>query len=110
MATFRLAETYDPRVLSRWSPFGISGDRRRAREVHTKAFDVGCEGAREHRAHIERFRVVFRVQSFQTAGEDDSSGPWERSHRTLSSIWQDSPSAPAVLVTVARQSAVRSGA
>jgi hypothetical protein len=47
IATFRLAETYDPRVLGQWRALGIAGDRGRARDLYARALDRGYEAARE---------------------------------------------------------------
>jgi hypothetical protein len=40
-ATFMLAETYDPLVLSTWSTFGTRADSAKARELYTQAYAAG---------------------------------------------------------------------
>jgi hypothetical protein len=45
-AAFRLAETYDPRVLQSWRARGISGDRTKARELYERAQAGGIEDAK----------------------------------------------------------------
>jgi hypothetical protein len=46
-ATFRLAETYDPLVLSIWRTYGTRGDATRARELYAKAYDGGIKAAKD---------------------------------------------------------------
>jgi hypothetical protein len=45
-ATFMLAETYDPRVLSTWNAMGTSADPAKARELYAKAYAGGIAEAR----------------------------------------------------------------
>ncbi len=40
-ATFMLAETYDPLVLSTWSTFGTRANSAKARELYTQAYAAG---------------------------------------------------------------------
>jgi hypothetical protein len=40
-AAFQLAETYDPRQLSRWRAFGIRGDWDRAQALYLQAQRAG---------------------------------------------------------------------
>jgi hypothetical protein len=46
-ATFRLAETYDPLVLSSWGTYGTRGDATKARELYAKAYDGGIKVAKD---------------------------------------------------------------
>ncbi len=46
-ATFRLAETYDPLVLSTWRTYGTRGDATKARELYAKAYDGGIKSAKD---------------------------------------------------------------
>jgi len=46
-AVFRLAETYDPRVLSQWRQRGIAGDIAKAQELYARAYQHGVEQAKE---------------------------------------------------------------
>jgi TPR repeat protein len=42
-ASFAIAETYDPRVLSHWNVYGTRGDAAKAREFYAKAAAGGIE-------------------------------------------------------------------
>jgi hypothetical protein len=44
-ASFALAETYDPYVLSRWGTYGTRGDASKARELYEKAMAGGIQEA-----------------------------------------------------------------
>jgi hypothetical protein len=57
-ASFRLAETYDPLVLSTWRIYGTQGDTTKARELYAKAFDGGIKAAKD------------RSDALQTAGSE----------------------------------------
>jgi hypothetical protein len=46
-ASFAIAETYDPRVLSGWKAYGTRGDAAKAREFYAKAAAGGIEEARD---------------------------------------------------------------
>jgi DNA-binding ferritin-like protein (Dps family) len=46
-ASFALAETYDPLVLSTWGTYGTRGDPTRARELYAKAHAGGVKNAQE---------------------------------------------------------------
>jgi TPR repeat protein len=46
-AIFALAETYDPRMLSRWNVYGTRGDLSKARELYERAAAVGIVEAKE---------------------------------------------------------------
>ncbi|KAB2918473.1 MAG: hypothetical protein F9K29_07845 [Hyphomicrobiaceae bacterium] len=45
MATFALAETYDPNMLAAWGTRGVAADVARARALYTKALDLGVSKA-----------------------------------------------------------------
>jgi len=57
-ASFRLAETYDPLVLSTWGTYGTRGDATKARELYAKAYDGGIKAAKD------------RSDALQTAGSE----------------------------------------
>lgn len=46
-ASFMLAETYDPAVLSAWGTYGTRGEVAKARELYAKAHRGGIRGAKE---------------------------------------------------------------
>jgi hypothetical protein len=46
-ASFMLAETYDPLVLSTWKTFGTRGDVIKARELYAKALAGGIQEAKD---------------------------------------------------------------
>ena len=46
-ASFMLAETYDPRILSGWRTYGTRGDASKAREFYTRAVAGGIAGAKD---------------------------------------------------------------
>jgi hypothetical protein len=46
-ASFALAETYDPFILSRWGTYGTRGDAMKARELYAKAHVGGIQEAKE---------------------------------------------------------------
>ena len=47
VAAFRLAETYDPRILTQWKAHGTTGDPDRARQLYSRALTAGFEPAKE---------------------------------------------------------------
>jgi hypothetical protein len=47
LASFTLAETYDPAVLSTWQTLGTRGDPKKARELYAKAHAGGFQGAQD---------------------------------------------------------------
>jgi TPR repeat protein len=49
-ASFAIAETYDPRVLSHWNVYGTRGDVAKAREFYAKAAAGGIEEAKDRLA------------------------------------------------------------
>jgi TPR repeat protein len=52
-ASFAIAETYDPRVLSGWKTYGTRGDVVKAREFYAKA---AAGGIKEAKARLESLR------------------------------------------------------
>ena len=46
-ASFALAETYDPIVLSKWGTFGTRGEATKAQELYTKAQAGGIQEAND---------------------------------------------------------------
>jgi hypothetical protein len=46
-ASFMLAETYDPLVLSAWKTYGTRGDVTKARELYAKALAGGIQEAKD---------------------------------------------------------------
>jgi hypothetical protein len=46
-ASFALAETYDPRILSSWGTYGTRGDASKARELYAKAMVGGIQVAKD---------------------------------------------------------------
>jgi hypothetical protein len=46
-ASFALAETYDPRILSAWGTYGTRGDATKARELYAKAHAGGVQEAKD---------------------------------------------------------------
>ena len=52
-ASFMLAETYDPVILSAWGTYGTRGEAAKARELYTKA-QVG--GIREAKDRLDALR------------------------------------------------------
>jgi len=51
-AAFQLAETYDPRQLSRWRAYGIRGDWAKAQALYLRALDGGIIEAKDRIAPI----------------------------------------------------------
>jgi hypothetical protein len=47
LASFTLAETYDPVILSQWGTYGTRGDTSKARELYARAHARGIQQARE---------------------------------------------------------------
>ena len=46
-ASFMLAETYDPNILSAWGTYGTRGEATKARELYAKAHAGGIQEAKE---------------------------------------------------------------
>lgn len=53
-ASFMLAETYDPAVLSAWGTYGTRGEAAKARELYAKAQRGGIPGAKERLDALHR--------------------------------------------------------
>jgi hypothetical protein len=53
-ALYKLAETYDPRMLAQWGVRGIKGDPAKARDLYTKALQGGVVEARDRLGDIDR--------------------------------------------------------
>jgi len=51
-ASFMLAETYDPLVLSRWKTYGTRSDETKARELYAKALAGGIQEAKDRSAAL----------------------------------------------------------
>ena len=62
-ASFALAETYDPLVLSTWGTYGTRGDATKARELYAKAHAGGIQ---EAQGTTERIATVKRMTSWPT--------------------------------------------
>ncbi|MBR0801126.1 hypothetical protein JQ615_37785 [Bradyrhizobium jicamae] len=52
-ASFMLAETYDPLVLSKWKTYGTRGDVTKARELYAKALSGGVQEARDRSVALQ---------------------------------------------------------
>jgi hypothetical protein len=59
-ATFKLAETYDPLVLSTWRTHGTLGDATKARELYATAYDGGIKAAKDRSEALLRFENTRR--------------------------------------------------
>jgi hypothetical protein len=53
-ASFTLAETYDPLILSKWGTYGTLGDARRALDLYARAFAGGINEAKERSNALRR--------------------------------------------------------
>ncbi len=53
-ASFMLAETYDPAVLSAWGTYGTRGETAKARELYAKAHRGGVREAKERLEALQR--------------------------------------------------------
>lgn len=53
-ASFMLAETYDPAVLSAWGTYGTRGEAAKARELYAKAHRGGIREAKERLEALQR--------------------------------------------------------
>ena len=51
-AAFQLAETYDPRQLSRWRVHGVQGDWAKAQALYQRAYDGGIMEAKDRIAPL----------------------------------------------------------
>jgi hypothetical protein len=53
-ASFTLAETYDPAILSTWGTYGTRGDATKARELYAKADAGGIQDAKDRLQRLNR--------------------------------------------------------
>ncbi|SDI69470.1 hypothetical protein SAMN05216338_102817 [Bradyrhizobium sp. Rc2d] len=53
-ASFMLAETYDPAVLSAWGTYGTRGEAAKARELYARAYRGGIREAKERLDALQR--------------------------------------------------------
>jgi len=53
-ASFTLAETYDPAILSTWGTYGTRGDATKARELYAKAHAGGIQDAKDRLQRLNR--------------------------------------------------------
>jgi hypothetical protein len=54
LASFTLAETYDPVILSTWGTYGTRGDATKARELYAKAHARGIQKAKDRLDALDR--------------------------------------------------------
>jgi TPR repeat protein len=54
LATFTLAETYDPVILSTWGTYGTRGDATKARELYAKSRAGGIEEAKDRLSALDQ--------------------------------------------------------
>ena len=54
VASFTLAETYDPVILSTWGTYGTRGDAMKARELYAKAHAGGILDAKDRLDRLDR--------------------------------------------------------
>jgi hypothetical protein len=54
LASFTLAETYDPIILSKWGAYGMRGDATKARELYAKAHAGGINEAKDRPEALDR--------------------------------------------------------
>ena len=53
-ASFTLAETYDPVILSTWGTYGTRGDTKKARELYAKAHAGGIRDAKDRLSALDQ--------------------------------------------------------
>ena len=53
-ASFTLAETYDPLILSKWRTYGTRGDTKKALDLYARAFASGIKEAQERSDALRR--------------------------------------------------------
>ena len=53
-ASFTLAETYDPVILSTWGTYGTRGDATKARELYAKAHAGGIQDAKDRLERLDQ--------------------------------------------------------
>jgi hypothetical protein len=54
LASFTLAETYDPVILSTWGTYGTRGDATKARELYAKAHAGGIQEAKDRLSALDQ--------------------------------------------------------
>jgi hypothetical protein len=54
LASFTLAETYDPVILSTWGTYGTLGDTTKARELYAKAHAGGIQDAKDRLDELDK--------------------------------------------------------
>ena len=54
LASFALAETYDPVILSTWGTYGTRGDTTKARELYAKARAGGIQDAKDRLDELDQ--------------------------------------------------------
>jgi hypothetical protein len=54
LASFALAETYDPVILSTWGTYGTRGDTTKARELYAKAHAGGIQDAKDRLDELDQ--------------------------------------------------------
>jgi hypothetical protein len=54
LASFALAETYDPVILSTWGTYGTRGDATKARELYAKAHAGGIQEAKDRLSALDQ--------------------------------------------------------
>ncbi len=58
-ASFTLAETYDPAILSTWGTYGTRGEAAKARELYAKAHAGGIQDAKDRLERWISERMTF---------------------------------------------------
>jgi TPR repeat protein len=61
LASFALAETYDPLILSTWGTYGTLGDAAKAREFYTNAYSSGIQDAKNRVDALNQFDIQASV-------------------------------------------------
>jgi hypothetical protein len=54
LASFTLANTYDPIILSKWGAYGTRGDATKARELYAKALAGGIHEAKNRSEALDQ--------------------------------------------------------
>ena len=54
LASFTLAKTYDPIILSKWGTYGTRGDAAKARELYAKAHAGGIREAKDRSEALDQ--------------------------------------------------------
>jgi hypothetical protein len=61
LASFALAETYDPLVLLTWKTYGTLGDAAKARELYERAYAGGVQDAKRRADALDQLRLQASV-------------------------------------------------